>query len=61
MHVNMKPEIKVMLLYIKDYERLPANRQKLRREAWNRSSEPSEGTNPAHPFNLTFPASRTGK
>lgn len=46
--MEMKTEIKIMLLQDKEHQKLPANHQKLgeRRET-DSPSEPPEGTNPA--------------
>ena len=53
--MKMKAEIRVMLLQVKDCQRLPAKHKKLaEKPETNYPSEPSEGTYPADTLILDF-------
>lgn len=54
-HVNLKAEIKVLFLQVKEWRRLPANPQKLGgRHGTDFTSQPWEGINPVHTLVLDF-------
>lgn len=54
-NVNMKAEIKLMLLQIKEHQRLPTNNQKLgQRHETDSLSQPSKASNPTNTLISNF-------